>query len=107
MEVTDPVVNKSRLNTKFGGDCVTHTANHGGAINETSETMWKDIKQLGTGQSGNVWLQQEETTGQRRAVKCVFIPPPESQKNLVRELRALIEVREVSNTTPIYGCRRY
>lgn len=84
-----------RLKTRFedDGDTVVHlTSDPDGA--PPDETRWSHQRDIGRGASGTVSLQQKNTDGSTfRAVKRMLEP-----KSHARELNALCDVADVSNT---------
>lgn len=65
------------------------------------EEEWRRVQNIGSGSFGVVWLEEESTTGQLRAVKRMAMPPVDlvgrcGHVDFRRELQTLIDLREVS-----------
>lgn len=57
--------------------------------------LWIDIRRIGVGAFGSVWMQGETQSGRMRAVKKILWERTAGQ-SLSRELRSLVMVRDVS-----------
>lgn len=91
LEAGPEILERYKLETTFNGDYVSHT------LNELPEcaskvTRWRRVKQIGSGGFAVVWLEQNLTTGQTRAVKQLM----HGRCNFSRELQMLIELSDVS-----------
>jgi hypothetical protein len=84
-----------KLDTDFDGDTIFHKSFtsdlQARQRRVTVNTTWKKEKMLGAGAFGVVWRQRQIGVGKLRAVK--IIP---KQHLVVREVEALIELRDVS-----------
>lgn len=87
-----------KIRTTFDIDFVEHTLHTSDLRSRQRrvevKTKWTREKELGSGAFGVVWREIEETSRELRAVKII----PKQLLN-VREVEALAEVRDVSDST--------
>lgn len=91
MATGTPQINRYQLNTEFYNNGVTHRRNTG------KQENWTQVKKLGQGGQGFVYLQQEVTTAELRAVKKLLVE--DLQRNgldVERELCHFMALMDVS-----------
>lgn len=89
-----------KLQTEFRGNVVIHTTHKSNLAGQESAEVketWRRDKELGAGAFGAVWREVEDG-GELRALKILPKAVLNSLKvDYMRELEALVELRDVSN----------
>lgn len=93
-----PHYNRYKIESEFGTDAVTHhtfkTDLRTGQRRVKVETTWVRERKLGTGTFGEVYLEQEQESGELRAVKVI------SRAHVkIQEVESLIDLRDVCMTS--------
>lgn len=91
-----PKLDNYKLETEFCDGYVVHTTYEWElAARRPKESVWKQIKKIGAGAFGGVWLEKERESGQLRAVKML---PRDSlpKASFTQELLALVKLKDVS-----------
>lgn len=88
-------LDRFKLETEFNDGYVVHTTYDWeySTKGPKKSSTWKEVKQIGSGAFGSVWL-EKETGGQLRAVKRL---QQHSAVGFSQELLALITVTDVSS----------
>lgn len=93
-----------KVETEFGDGFVVHTIYEWeySARKLKGSTTWTEVKEIGAGAFGSVWLEKEETGGKLRAVKRLQRRSV-AKTGFSQELLALITLTEVraSESLPI------
>lgn len=70
MAISISNLDRFKIETKFGdGFVVQKTYEWELSARRQTESKWADVKKIGSGASGSVWLEKEESRDELRAVK--------------------------------------